>query len=149
MKQIEISGCELQPIRIIADHRGAVLQMIRNDSPSFTHFGEIYFSEVLPGAVKAWKRHFRQTQMLAVPIGRIKIVIYDDRIQSPTYGATCVVELGRPDRYYRLKLPPLVWYGFTCISDSPGLMANCADLPHDPSESETRPPNDGPIKYIW
>ena len=40
----------------------------------------------------------------------------------------------------RLKqIPPGLWYGFSCISESPALLANCADYPHDPQESETQP----------
>ncbi|SVA50049.1 uncharacterized protein METZ01_LOCUS102903, partial [marine metagenome] len=52
---------------------------MRSDAPEFTTFGECYFSEMIPGAVKAWKCHRKQTQHLAVPIGRVRFVIYDDR----------------------------------------------------------------------
>jgi dTDP-4-dehydrorhamnose 3,5-epimerase len=48
-----------------------------------------------------------------------------------------LVELGRPDAYARLTIPPLVWYGFTCLGELPALVANCANLPHEPGESET------------
>jgi hypothetical protein len=29
-----------------------------------------------------------------------------------------------------------VWYGFTCLGELPALVANCANLPHEPGESE-------------
>jgi dTDP-4-dehydrorhamnose 3,5-epimerase len=134
-----ISGLTVTLLREIADARGAVLHMLRADAPDFQSFGECYFSEVNPGAVKAWKRHRRQTQNLAVPVGRMRFVLYDAREGSPTYGKLDVVELGRPDAYARLRIPPMIWYGFTCISGMPGLIANCADSPHDPGESESLP----------
>src|SRR3990172_10176190 len=112
-----------------------------------TSSGEWYFSEVLPSAVKAWKRHRTQTQNLAAPAGRIRLVIYDDRPQSPTLGRLDVLELGRPDAYFRLRIPPGLWYGFSCVSASPGPLANCADLPHDPADNETLPIEDPRIPY--
>ena len=144
-----IDGLILTQLRQIGDERGAVLHMLRCDAPEFTRFGECYFSEVLPGAVKAWKRHNAQTQNLAVPVGRIRLVIYDDRQESATRGKLQILELGRPDAYLRLRIPAGLWYGFGCIGDSPALLANCADLPHDPKESEQRPIGDPGIPYLW
>ena len=136
--EILIEGVTLTELRQIGDERGAVLHMLRCDSPEFTRFGECYFSEVLPGAVKAWKRHRAQTQNLAVPVGRIRLAIYDDREGSSTQRHMQVLDLGRPDTYLRVRIPPGLWYGFACIGETPALLANCADLPHDPGESEIR-----------
>ena len=144
-----IEGVTLTELRQISDERGAVLHMLRSDAAEFTHFGECYFSEVLPHAVKAWKCHYAQTQNLAVPVGRIRVVIYDDRKPSLTRGKLQVIELGRPDAYLRLRIPPGLWHGFTCISTTPSLLVNCADLPHDPTESEVKPLNDPTIPYQW
>lgn len=65
----------------------------------------MYFSEVEPGCVKAWKCHTRQTQRFAVPVGQLKIVLYDDRPESPTRGRIMEVLLGRPDNYALLQIP--------------------------------------------
>lgn len=144
-----IEGIILTELRQIGDERGTVLHMLRSDAPEFTRFGECYFSEVLPGAIKAWKRHRIQTQNLVVPVGRIRIVIYDDREESPTRGKLQELELGRPDAYLRLQIPPGLWYGFACISEGPALLANCTDFPHDPAESELHPINYLLIPYKW
>lgn len=144
-----IAGVSVTPIREIGDVRGAVLHMMRNDSPEFVRFGELYFSEVLPGAVKAWKRHRAQTQHLAVPVGRVRFVIYDDREESGTRGRLQAIELGRPDAYVRLCIPNGLWYGFACLSPTPALVANCADLVHDPAEGEHRAMDDPTIPYSW
>lgn len=145
----EIDGVIITELRQINDERGAVLHMLRCDAPEFVRFGECYFSEVLPGAVKAWKRHRVQTQNLAVPVGRIRLVIYDDREHSTTRGQVQVLEIGRPDAYFRLGIPPGLWYGFTCISTIPALLANCSDLPHAPTDSDARTVNDPAIPYAW
>ncbi len=49
----EIAGVIIRPLTQIADNRGAVLHMMRNDSELYEKFGEVYFSEILPGVVKA------------------------------------------------------------------------------------------------
>lgn len=144
-----IEGVTITVLRQISDERGAVLHMLRCDEPEFTRFGECYFSEILPGVIKAWKRHREQTQILAVPIGRIRMVVFDDRQGSITQGQVQALELGRADAYLRLRIPPGLWYGFGCISATPALLANCADLPHDPIDSEVRPIDDPAIPYTW
>lgn len=145
----EIEGLVLTPLREIKDDRGSVLHMLRADSTDFTQFGECYFSEVSPGAIKAWKKHTVQTQNIAVPVGRIRLVIYDARENSATKNNLIVIELGRPDAYFRVRIPPEVWYGFTCISTSAALLANCADYPHIPMESEVLNYRDQLIPYNW
>ena len=147
--QSSIDGVLVTGLRQVVDERGAVLHHMRSDAPEFTTFGECYFSEMIPGAVKAWKCHREQTQHLAVPIGRVRFVIYDDRELSPTNGSLEVVELGRPDHYNRLRIPKGLWYGFTCLSDKPALIANCTDQPHDPTDTELRAEHDPRIPYHW
>lgn len=148
-KNCNINGVRIIPLKKIADERGAVLHMLRSDSPAFSRFGEIYFSEVNPGVVKAWKRHKLMTQHFAAPVGQIRLVIYDSRHQSPTKGEIADLVIGRPDNYDLIIIPPLLWYGFKGISAGPSLLANCADLVHDPEESENMALDDLDISINW
>ena len=52
-----IKGVNIIPLKRVMDERGMVMQMMRNDSQYFTKFGEIYFSVIFPGAIKAWHLH--------------------------------------------------------------------------------------------
>ncbi len=149
MNATTIDGVVTLDLRVIPTEGGPVLQMLRPDSPMFMSFGELYFSEVEPGAVKAWKRHTRQTQHFAVPVGRMKVVVHDSRPGSPTFGNTAEFLLGRPDHYRLLRIPPLVWYGFSAVSETPALICNCADIPHAPAESERAPKDTPEIPYRW
>ena len=144
-----ISGVQVLPLKVIEDDRGAVMHMLRADSPLFEGFGEIYFSQVNAGVIKGWKRHSRMTQRFAVPVGRIKVVMHDDRDDSATKGWTSEVTLGRPDDYMLLIIPPMVWYSFQGFSSAPSVMANCSDVPHDPGESEQMSLESGFIPYAW
>jgi dTDP-4-dehydrorhamnose 3,5-epimerase len=81
-----IEGVLIHPLRKIPDERGVVMHMLRCDDPHFERFGEIYFSVVYPGVVKGWHVHSRMTLNYAVVSGVIKLVLYDDRADSPTRG---------------------------------------------------------------
>jgi dTDP-4-dehydrorhamnose 3,5-epimerase len=144
-----IVGVEVLPLRQIIDERGAVLHMMRADSPLFRRFGEVYFSFVNQGIVKGWKRHRETTQHFAVPVGRIHLVLFDDRAGSVSRGNLQEFDSGRPDDYCLVTIPPQVWYGFKGISDTPAMIANITDLPHDPGESETVDAIGGPVPYRW
>lgn len=143
-----LDGVVIVPLRQIADERGAVMHMLRVDSPLFEQFGEAYFSLVRPGAVKAWKRHMRMSQNLAVPVGEIDLVIFDDRPESRTRGVVQEITVGS-NCYGLIHIPPRVWYGFKARGTRDALIANCASLPHDPDEVERVPPDHPAIPYYW
>lgn len=142
-----IDGVVITPLRQIPDERGAVMHMLRADAPHFVSFGEIYFSTVYPGAVKAWHRHKEMTLNYAVPVGRIKFVLYDDRPGSPTAGQVQEIFLG-PDQYALVTVPPMVWNGFTGLGPEMALVANCASIPHRADEIEREAPH-GVLPYDW
>jgi dTDP-4-dehydrorhamnose 3,5-epimerase len=144
----EIEGVTLLPLRRLEDERGAVLHMLRADAAHFQGFGEIYFSTVHPGAVKAWRRHRRMTLQVAVPVGTVRLVLYDDRPASSTRGLLQELETGERD--YRLVIvPPEIWYGFQGIGEATALIANCASHPHDESEVERLDPETDALPYRW
>lgn len=143
-----IAGVQIIPLRQIADERGKVMHMLRADAPHFRGFGEIYFSTIHPGAVKAWRRHKRMILNYAVPLGRVKLVLYDDRLDSATARQIQEIYLG-PDSYNLVITPPLVWNGFKGLGAETALVANCATIPHDPDEIERIDPASAHIAYDW
>ena len=143
-----IEGVVITPLRQIFDERGKVMHMLRKDSPVFSEFGEIYFSFTYPGAIKAWHLHKEMTLNYAVIHGSIKCVLFDDRPGSKTRG--CVEEYFlSPENYSLITVPPLVWNGWKGIGDETSIVANCATIPHDPSEIERKPAIDSSIPYDW
>ena len=149
LKDSAIEGVTLAPLKEIADERGAVLHIMRCDSPLFSQFGEAYCSLTLPGAVKAWKRHHHQTQNFAVPIGKLRVVLYDARPESSSNGRLEQHILGRPGHYCLLRIPPGLWYGFQAIDGQAALIVNLTDIPHDPQESERVDISNGPVEFDW
>jgi dTDP-4-dehydrorhamnose 3,5-epimerase len=143
-----IDGVTITPLRQIHDERGKVMHMLRSTDPHFRQFGEIYFSCVYSGVVKAWHVHDRMVLNYAVPVGKIKFVLYDDRAGSPTRGDVQEIFMG-PDHYCLVTVPPLVWNGFKGVGGEMAVVANCASIPHDPGEIRRLPPDDPSIPYDW
>lgn len=143
-----IKGIQQIPLKQMADERGKVMHMLRINDPHFRQFGEIYFSQINPGFIKAWKFHKNMTINIAVPVGRIKVVAYDDRDGSSTRHEVVEYVCGEDD-YKLLIIPPKIWYGFECLSSDVAIIANCATIAHCPSESITLPADDPLIPYKW
>ncbi len=143
-----IDGVKITPLRRIPDERGMVMHMLRRDEPDFQEFGEIYFSCVYPGAIKAWHIHKKMTLNYAVVKGMIKYVLYDERPDSPTKGELMEIFMG-DNNYVKVMVPPNVWNGFKGIGTEMAIVANCATLPHDPEEILRKDPFTKEIPYDW
>jgi len=142
-----IHGVQIVPLGRIPDERGTIYHMLRRTDAHFIEFGEIYFTSIYRGVVKGWHRHRDMTLNYACISGRIKLVLYDDRAESPTRGGLLERFLG-PDDYSLAVIPPGVWTGMKGMTDE-ALVANCATHPHDPSRTERMDPFAGGIPYDW
>ena len=143
-----IEGIKITPLKQIEDERGKVMHMLRNDSKSFTKFGEIYFSTVHPNKVKGWHLHSKMTLNYAVVFGEIKLVLYDVRPNSKTKGQLQEFFLSQKN-YKLISVPPLIWNGFMGIGNKTAIVANCADLPYDDTEIKRKSSLDKEIPYDW
>jgi dTDP-4-dehydrorhamnose 3,5-epimerase len=143
-----IAGVETISLLRIQDERGFVMRMLRADDPHFTKFGEIYFSAIYPGIIKGWHLHSRMTINYAVVQGNIKLVLYDQRPDSTTYRELQEIVFGQIN-YQLVRVPPGVVNGFTAVGGVGALVANCADIPHDPAEITRIDPFTPTIPYDW
>lgn len=146
-----IDGVVTKQLKTISDPRGSIRHMLRRDWPQFNEIGEVYFSSVEPGAVKAWRKHTRMTMQLAVPVGAVSIALYDDRPESPTYKEVSALNVGVENNaeYILLTIPPGIWNGFKGIAEISSLVVNCASILHDPEESVALPMDSLEIPYSW
>lgn len=143
-----IDGVLIVPLKQIPDERGKVMHMLRRSDEHFREFGEVYFSVVFPGAIKGWHLHRRMVINYAVPFGRIKLVLFDERDDSPTRGEVQEIFLGQ-DHYALVSVPIGVWNGFKGYGPTEAIVCNCATIVHDPDEIVRLDPFDPRIPYDW
>ena len=143
-----IEGVKITELKQIKDKRGKIMHMLRNDSKVFKKFGEIYFSTINPGIIKAWHLHKEATLNYVCLKGKIKLVLYDDRSKSSSFVKFFKIILS-PKNYYLITIPPLIWNGFKNLYNSESIIANCLDFPHNEKEMVRKKFNDSYFKFNW
>lgn len=141
-----IEDVVITPLKQFQDERGKVMHMLRSDWDIYSGFGEIYFSCVSHGKVKAWKKHSRMTLNLACVHGKARLVMFDDR-KPGAEGVLQIVDFGE-DNYCLVTIPPGIWTGFAA-RETDAMLANCATILHDPAESTNLSYDDSRIPYDW
>jgi dTDP-4-dehydrorhamnose 3,5-epimerase len=128
-----LDGIIKTPLKKIELDGGSVFHGMKNKDVGFVDFGEVYFSFVNRNAIKGWKLHKKMTLNLIAPIGEIKFNFIDSRPESTTYNSLLEITLSAKD-YYRLTVPPNIWFAFKGIGEGINMLANVADIPHEPNE---------------
>ena len=145
-----IQDIKITKLKIISDDRGKIMHMLRADSEIFKKFGEIYFSTVKPNFVKAWHLHKEATLNYVCIKGKTKLVLFDDRKNSKTFGNYQELILSpSPDDYFMVTIPPLIWNGFKGEDQEDSIIANCMTIPHDEKEIVRKEPLDKNFNYNW
>lgn len=100
---------------------GIFMEVLRDDDEMLKKFGQSNFTIVHKGTIKAFHWHKEQDDLWFLATGRAAIVLYDQREDSPTKGATEVIYGGTDD--YKLVLIPVgVVHGYKVLSDDPCLL---------------------------
>ena len=123
-----IHDVKITPLKILSDSRGSVMHMMRNDSKIFESFGEIYFSTIFKDSIKAWHLHKESTLNYVCIKGAVKLVLFDERPESPTKGKYQEINLS-PKNYFLVTIPPNIWNGFKGLYEPESIIANCLSLP--------------------
>ena len=152
-----IEGVEITELKVIEDERGSIRHMLKWDTDPFIQFGEIYFSTIKRGVVKAWHLHKEMYLNYVCIRGEVMVGLFDLRSESPTFGEQWKIVLADSGPNYRLlTIPPNVWNGFRQSLDmqkdamlDEAWIANCATLPHDPDEIIRMDPKDFPAEFDW
>jgi dTDP-4-dehydrorhamnose 3,5-epimerase len=145
-----IAGVTVKPLKVHADERGYLFEMLRSDEPLFQKFGQAYTTAVYPGVIKAWHYHKKQDDHFICVHGMTKVVLYDSREGSPTHGVVNEFFMGERNPIL-LVIPKMVYHGMKGIADDTALIVNIPTESYDPADpDEYRLPYDSPeIPYDW
>ena len=131
-----IEGVRLFPLKRISVPKGDVLHALRSIDEGYCGFGEAYFTQIMHGETKGWKRHNRLTLNLVVVCGEVKFVIYDDRDGSPTRGKFEEVTLSPDYNYQRLTVAPGLWMAFHGVGEDVSILMDIIPEPYVDTESD-------------
>ncbi len=145
-----IHGVRTRKLRLIPDERGFLMELLRSDWEEFQKFGQVYVTAVYPGVVKGWHYHKVQTDYFICIAGMAKVVLYDAREDSPTYGEVNEFFMGTLNPML-LVIPPGVMHGFKGISQEMALIVNVPTelYRYDQPDEYRLPAHTDQIPYDW
>ena len=145
-----IDGVHIKQLRVIPDERGRLMEILREDDPIFKKFGQVYMTTTLPGVIKGWHYHKLQEDNIAVVFGMLKVVLYDDRDDSPTKGEVNEFFAGEHNPIL-IHVPIGVCHGWKCVSENEAIVINTVTEAYNyKNPDEYRLPYDtDEIPYDW
>jgi dTDP-4-dehydrorhamnose 3,5-epimerase len=107
---LPIKGVQIKEIRNVVIRSGVLTECFRPewfDAPF--QAAHVVYMALLPGGLSSWHCHRRQSDVIVVVRGQLRVGIYDDRPESASYKTFSMlnVSVARP---VAVCVPPLVWH---------------------------------------
>jgi dTDP-4-dehydrorhamnose 3,5-epimerase len=143
--QPQIDGVVVREMKHVATGYGFLTEVFRNDwQLDGLPVDQVFQSTLLPGRISAWHAHETTTDRLFVLTGMLRIVLYDTRVGSPSYGTLSEYRFGAV-RPALVVIPPKIWHGIQNIADTPTTVLNLVDQAyHYEDPDHWRVPPDSP-----
>jgi dTDP-4-dehydrorhamnose 3,5-epimerase len=146
-----IDGVKVKEVLNVAREIGTLTEIFRQDwNLDLGIVAQVFQVKLFPGCLSAWHAHEFTLDRLFVNDGVIKIVLYDTRKNSPTYGYINEFRLGsmRPGL---IVIPPGIWHGVQNISNEVSSLLNLVDKAYNYDDPDNwKLPSDSPqIPYAF
>jgi dTDP-4-dehydrorhamnose 3,5-epimerase len=147
--QEHIDGVNIRRQPTHADERGTICE-VYDVRWEFTEddLVYVYHVTVAPGQVKGWVLHLEQNDRMFVYAGVLRVVLYDGRLESPTYDRLNVFHFGTHDRAL-LSIPAGVYHAVKNVGDREAAFINLPSRPyrHDDPDKQRLPLDNDVIPY--
>ena len=137
-------------LHVPRDH-GVITETYRAEwDPTGLPVVHVYQSRLFPGAIGAWSCHAKSIDRLFCNQGHLKVVLFDGREESKTFGQ--VVELFVGDaRPTFIVLPQGIWHGLQNLGTNDALVLNYPTHAYDYEDPDhwRLPYDTEQIPYTW
>ncbi len=145
-----INGVFIKPLNRHSDERGFFEELVRKTDKFFQEgFGQLSYSLMYPGVVKAWHIHPNQIDWWFVIKGTLKVALFDLRRKSITYKQLDEFILGENGQNVILKIPAGVAHGCKVLGEKTAELIYITSQVYNPKEEGRLPHNDPQIGYDW
>jgi dTDP-4-dehydrorhamnose 3,5-epimerase len=131
----QIDGVRLQRLVTRGDNRGDLTVLLSELREAIVPPPHVYLVTAAPHSIRAWVYHKRQSDRLAYTNGNIRVVIYDLRPESPSYGRLNIIDTGARNKVL-LTIPPLVAHGVQNRGAEACYFVNMPTRAYDPSNPD-------------
>jgi dTDP-4-dehydrorhamnose 3,5-epimerase len=126
-----IHGVEIKEIRNVVIRSGILTECYRPEwfEDPF-HAGHVVYMSLMAGGVSSWHCHRRQKDVIVPVSGQLRIGLFDDRPDSPTFRCFKMLHtsVARPTA---IRVPPLVWHAIKNPTNKPAAYIVVNDLPYN------------------
>lgn len=127
VNQRVIEGVRVKEITAVMTEYGSLTEVYRSEwMLDDGSVGQVFGSSFEPGRISGWHAHAETTDRLFVAAGRMRIVLYDSRKKSATFGLVNEFRFG-DGRPALVVVPPQVWHGVENVTAGPALLLNVVD----------------------
>lgn len=129
--EVSIDGLKIRDLVLHTDERGTVCELF--DPRWNWHPDPMVFSYVWtlrPGWVKGWAMHKMHEDRYCLISGEMKLVLYDTRDQSPTFGRIQEIHLSEQRRQL-VNVPSGVWHADENIGTTNAVIINYPTIQYD------------------
>jgi dTDP-4-dehydrorhamnose 3,5-epimerase len=130
-----IQGVVIDPLFLNVDGRGSLVTLKNAETEADDPIVYVYRVTAEARSVRAWVYHRWQDDRLAYTEGKFRIVLFDLRKESPSFGKLNVIEAGA-DNPLRLRIPAFVVHGVQNYGDSPASFVNMPTRAYDPQKPD-------------
>ena len=133
-----LDGMGFRPSTAIHDERGHLIEVFDTRWDwSKDPYPQGYLTVVLPGVVKGWALHKTHEDRYFCVSGKLLVVTFDPRPESPTYGQLnkTILSADKPGLF---NIPKFVWHADWNIGTENAVLMNLPTLPYN---------HDDPDKY--
>lgn len=148
---IAIDGVELARLAPMVDHRGSMLEVIDVTAPFWREpIVHAYQFTILPGRIKGWGMHKLQADRYFLGAGRVRVVLYDGRADSPTHGSYAQFHFAA-EAPGLLRIPPGVWHADQNTGAEEARLLNFPTRAYDRANPDKYrvDPHSGEIPFDW
>jgi len=150
-----ILGVEVKELKTWPDDRGFFREIIRSTETVFEGgtFAQWSHSKMQRNVVKAWHYHHIQYDWWYVAIGQVDTVLFDNRLESPTYKTKMIIKMGDSSlndgtKEVCVRIPPGVLHGLKVLSDFAHLFYITSEI-YNPNEEGRVPYNSALVGHEW
>jgi dTDP-4-dehydrorhamnose 3,5-epimerase len=144
-----IEGVKIRPAFTLADERGTLCEILNpawdlHEAPIVY----VYQFTIRPGKIKGWHQHRLHDDRIFISQGTVKVVLYDDRPDSPTYRR--VNEIYRSEHQRTIMvIPAFVFHAHQNVGNSDALFVSMPTRPYNHADPDVfrLPVNTDQIPY--
>ncbi|GAB1372352.1 dTDP-4-dehydrorhamnose 3,5-epimerase family protein [Candidatus Kapaibacterium sp.] len=125
--QTNIDGVIVKELKNVAKETGYLSEIFRDDwDLANQDVRQIFQVTLFEKSISGWHTHKITTDRIYINNGLVKIVLYDSRVDSPTYGMVNEFRFGTL-RPALVIIPPNVWHAVQNLYDGTSQLINIVD----------------------